>query len=202
MRVINKDLIIMSRGRPGRKLRECLAVVMHGSDKPNMRAKTLWEHYNDPNKKVVSSIHYIVDLNGDILRCIPEDEIAYHIWTKHNKEALDIDSNRKYTNWARDKLGFYAHKIEQTSPDFCTISIEMCETDRAGHFTEQTYWAAVWLAADVLHRNRIGADRLTTHWGITGHRRCPKLWCEEPRRFEKFQTDVAAMLDRMKAPQS
>ncbi len=101
-----------------------------------------------------ASAHYIVD-DAEVIRCIPENEMAYHVGAK------------QYTEWAKTHLG--------ASPNGKTIGIEMC-VNADGSFW-QMYSNTCRLAAEILQRHGWGTDRLIRHYDVTG-KNCPAFFVE------------------------
>ena len=95
MQIIHDFLTINEYSRPGKKLREVLAVVIHWTANPQANAKENRDYFE--NKKTgtggYASAHYIIDQNGLIIAAVPEYEIAYHCGTS----AKDPASNKLYT---------------------------------------------------------------------------------------------------------
>jgi N-acetylmuramoyl-L-alanine amidase CwlA len=117
------------------------------------------------------SAHYVVGLQGEIIRCLPDEEMAYHVGSK------------TYTQEALNKLSSY--------PNDCTVGIEMCHIDWDGRFAPETYTATVELAATLLHKFELNETNLWTHWGIVGWKDCPRWFVNHPSDWGRFRTDVA-----------
>jgi N-acetylmuramoyl-L-alanine amidase len=192
MQIIHDFLTINEYSRPGRKLREVLGVVMHWTANPAASAKDNRDYFE--NRKTgaggYGSAHYIIDKNGIVVAAVPEDEVAYHCGSSQKDPA----SGKVYTDEARARFGKYAS--ETSSPNNCTIGIELCPTDAAGHFTAATIGAAIELCADILTRYGLDAADITTHHNVVGWKDCPKLWTEKPALFEGFKWSVAEKIAR------
>lgn len=168
-------------GRPGVKITP-KALVIHWTANMNKGADAVANRNyfeNHPENKV--SAHYIVD-DKQIIQCIPENEMAYHVGA------------RQYKFDAVQKLSSY--------PNNCTIGIEMC-VNADGDF-KKTYQNTVELAADILKRYGWGVDRLWRHYDVTG-KDCPKFFVDDvtAKRFgftsaragwEQFRKDVEHLL--------
>lgn len=181
------------RSRPGDKRQANHALVMHWTGAPMQKAEQTRAYFESLKNTVhYGSSHYIVDLDGTILRIIPEGEVAYHCGT--NK--VDPVSKRVYTDLAR-KL-FKPYCCNWPTPNYCTIGVEMCTTDAQGNFTPQTLQAATELAADIMVRYHLNIDRLITHHDVVGWKDCPRLWVAKPSLFEAFKDDVAELMAKIK----
>lgn len=194
MKIIKDYISPNEYSRPVKKLSAVKALVMHWTGAPQQKAVDTRDFFE--NKKTgmggYSSAHYIVDLNGDILAVVPESEVAYHCGTMRT----DPESKKIYTDYARSKFGAYAS--EYSSPNNCTIGIELCTTDIDGHFTTSTITAAVELCADLCKRYRLKVTDITTHHSIVGWKDCPRLWTNEPNLFEAFKSSVQDYISRGK----
>ncbi|UED72088.1 N-acetylmuramoyl-L-alanine amidase, partial [Brevibacillus sp. HD3.3A] len=136
-------------------------------------------YFNKPTTE--ASAHYIVD-DRQIIRCLPETEMGYHVGAKSYKpEALK-------------QLSSY--------PNNCTIGIEMC-VNQDGDFRAM-YKRTVELAADILKRHGWGADKLWRHYDITG-KNCPAYFVADDyarkytgltaaQAWAKFKADVEQAL--------
>jgi len=191
MNIIEKLLSINPYSRPGRRLSVCKGIVFHYVGVPNQKAIDTWLFFEKtcPVDKHYSSSHYIIDLNGFIYHAVPDNEIAYHC----GSDKPDPVSGRIYTDWARMKYGLYACDPVSSSPNFCTLGIEMC-IDGKGNFTPDTLQSAVELAAQLLEYNRLSVDDIGTHNLIVGWKDCPLPWVKNQALFEDLKERVKEKL--------
>lgn len=180
--------------RPQKPLREVLGIVIHWTANPNANAEQNWLYFEAKKTGMGSygSAHYIIGQKGDIIQCIPDNEIAYHCGSSQK----DPESGQIYTNYARKKFGHYALHWQTTSPNYCTLGIELCPTDYDGNFTEKTINAAIDLCAYLCKRHNLAADDITTHHDIVGWKDCPRLWTKRPEILEAFRLSVADEIAR------
>ena len=190
MQIIHDFLTINEYSRPGRKLREVLGVVMHWTANPAASAKENRDYFENRKTGAGGSAHYIIDKNGIVVAAVPENEIAYHTGTSEKDPA----SGRVYTDEARARFGKYAS--ETSSPNNCTIGIELCPIDAAGNFTNATINTAIELCADICQRYGLTAQAITTHHDIVGWKDCPRLWTNKPQLLEAFRASVADKIKR------
>ena len=191
MRIIDFFLTLNPYSRSGRRLAVCKGIVFHYVGVPNQKAVNVWKYFEKdcPADKHYSSAHYVIDLNGDIYHAVPDNEVAWHC----GSSAIDPASGRIYTDWARKKYGFYAADPVSTSPNYCTLGIELC-IDCNGNFTCETLQAAVELAAKLLGDNHLTIDDIGTHNLIVGWKNCPLPWVKNPALFEDFKDRVKEKL--------
>jgi N-acetylmuramoyl-L-alanine amidase len=177
-------LTINDFSRCGKKLDSVKAIVMHWTGNPMASAKANRDFFeNRKNGKAgYGSAHYIVGIDGEIIRCIPDNEIAYHV----GSSQIDPKSGKIYTDYARDIFGKYAIDYKTLSPNLCTIGIEMCPVDSAGHYKDVTLESASELVSSLLKNNRLKKENITTHYAIVGWKDCPRLWVNQPELFSDF----------------
>ena len=187
MNIIEKLLTINQYSRSGRKLAACKGIIFHYVGIASQKAVNTWGYFERscPADKHYSSAHYIIDLNGDIYHAVPDDEVAYHCGT----DKPDPVSGRIYTDWARSKFGYYAVDYVKTSPNYCTIGIELC-IDAQEKFTDETLAAAEELAAKLLTENKLTVDDIGHHKKVVGWKDCPLPWVRYPFLFEEFKKCV------------
>ena len=188
MKLTEDFLTINNWSRPGKKLKAVLAIVMHWTANPKASAKANRDYFEQRKcgSDGYGSAHYIIDQDGSIIQAIPETEIAYHC----GSSQIDPESKKIYTDFARDLFGKY-YTTGNKTPNFVTIGIELCPLDKEGHFSAETYSAAVELCKYLLDKFNLKADDITTHHDVVGWKDCPKLWADKPELFEKFKQDVA-----------
>ena len=178
LKITNAYLTPNPYSRPQVKLRKILALVLHWVENPGTSANFNRSYFERRRygKTGYGSAHYIVDLSGDILACIPIDEMAYHVGAA------------KYTTYALAKFGIY--------PNDCTLGIELCHLDWAGRFTTETLDAAGELCADLCEELDLEPEEaITTHNAITG-KICPKYFIDNPDDLDAFRSGVKQRLLR------
>jgi N-acetylmuramoyl-L-alanine amidase len=93
-----------------------------------------------------------------------------------------------YTDWARKLFGDYA--TEMSSPNNCTIGIEMCTIDDDGNFRDATINASIELVANLCRVHGINPEHIGTHHKVVGWKDCPRLWVKRPELFAEFVQHV------------
>lgn len=193
--IINKRYLTPNEwSRPQSKIKEFRAIVMHWTANPNANAEQNWLYFEAKKTGMSSygSAHYIIGQKGDIIQCIPDEEVAYHCGSSQK----DPESGQIYTKYAREKFGHYAVHFQVSSPNYCTIGIELCPTDYDGNFTEKTIKAAAELCAYLCKRHNLTPQDITTHHDIVGWKDCPRLWTKRPELLEAFRLSVADEIAR------
>nr|WP_217364903.1 N-acetylmuramoyl-L-alanine amidase [Brevibacillus sp. HD1.4A] len=173
-------LLTNKTARPGLKIvPRGLVIHWTANEGKGANAVANRNYFNKPTTE--ASAHYIVD-DRQIIRCLPETEMGYHVGAKSYKpEALK-------------QLSSY--------PNNCTIGIEMCVNADGDFWT--MYKRTVELAADILKRYGWSVDRLWRHFDITG-KNCPAYFVSDDyahkytglaagQAWAKFKADVQQAL--------
>lgn len=107
---INEDIIEVNEySRPGTKLEGVNAIVIHYTGNPGTTAEQHRRYYAklaNTHERSVSS-HFVVGSDGDVVQCVPTDEVAYAS-NDRNSDTLSIevcheDSTGKFSDDAYDK---------------------------------------------------------------------------------------------------
>lgn len=106
MNIIEKLLVINPFSRSGEKQNKIKKIVIHWVGNANTSAVANRNYFNNlaSTHKIYASSHYIIGLNGEIIRCIPEDEVAFHAGNySMNRESIGIENchpdwNGKFNN--------------------------------------------------------------------------------------------------------
>ncbi|NOU54905.1 N-acetylmuramoyl-L-alanine amidase [Brevibacillus borstelensis] len=155
------------------RLKRVKGIVIHWVANPKSTAINN-RHFFERRKAGKSgygSAHYIVCLDGSIVQCLPETEMAYHV------------GSNSYTATALSRLSRY--------PNDCTIGIECCHTDWDGRMTPETWTATVKLAAQLLKRYGLTANDLWLHQEVVGWKDCHRWFVNNPAEWARFKREVA-----------
>ncbi len=168
-----KDMLLTNHNRPKKKIIKLKGIVIHytGNYDKGADAKANRNYFNGTNDAV--SAHYIAD-DKTIIRCVPDDEIAYHVGAK------------SYTS--------IGQKIREGSytPNYFLIGIEMC-VNSDGDW-KKTYQNTVELAAYLLQKYKLTVLDLYRHYDITG-KICPAMMINEAD-WNVFREAVKKKMDR------
>lgn len=90
---ITKDYISPNKySRPQTPLKSVKMVVVHYTGNAGSTAKNNRDYFNNaPNHKNYVSSHYVVGLSGEIIACVPENEIAY-CSNQANEYSISIET--------------------------------------------------------------------------------------------------------------
>lgn len=82
--------------RPQIRLKAVKGIVVHYTANPGTGAKENRSYFEGlaKNKTTYASSHFIIDLDGSIIQCIPLDEIAYAS-NERNKDTISIECCHK-----------------------------------------------------------------------------------------------------------
>lgn len=168
---ITTDLLSINEfSRPGKKLKSKKKIVLHWVANPGTTAKQNRNFFEmrKTGQHGYGSAQYIVD-DTQILKCIPDDEMAYHVGSKEYTEyGLSISSY----------------------PNARTIGIEFCHPDETGKPTYQTYKHIIELCKFLCVKYKLDPmEDITTHNAITG-KDCPKYYIAVDSEFFRLKADV------------
>lgn len=94
MNKIEKFLTINKYSRPGKKLNSVSKIVIHWIGNANTSALANRNYFeNLKNKHIYASSQFIIGLNGEVVQCMPESEVAYHagnLTMNYNSIGIEI----------------------------------------------------------------------------------------------------------------
>jgi N-acetylmuramoyl-L-alanine amidase len=176
--------------RPGTLLGKVRGIVVHWVANPGSSAIVNRNYFeslkNQPqatreqrNNARYASAHFIVGLEGEVIQCLLETEMAYHVGAN------------KYSPLALKRLSAY--------PNSCTLGIELChpaELDEAGNkikngalwrgeFLPATLDAAISMIKELLERYSLGREDIYRHYDITG-KDCPRYFVKNEGKWIDF----------------
>lgn len=159
--------------RPSTKLGKVKGIVIHYTASPMGQAASVRNFFErrKNGKNGFGSAHFIVGLKGEIIQCLPYEEMAYH-----------VGSEDPYTKDALARLSTY--------PNNCTIGIEMCHEDATGKPNLETLHATIELAAFLLKKYGLTEKDLWTHKEVVGWKICHKYYVEHPDEWANFKNYV------------
>jgi N-acetylmuramoyl-L-alanine amidase len=162
--------------RPGSSLTGVHGIVLHWVANPKTTALNNRNYFEnlkgqpyetnlDRKKARFASAHFIIGIQGEIIQCLPENEVAYHVGAS------------RYTALALKNLGTY--------PNNCTLGIELCHEDWTGVFRPETLATARELVADLSRRYALELKDIYRHFDITG-KECPLYFVKHEEEWDYF----------------
>lgn len=172
MQKIMKLLTPNQFSRPGDKIKAVKGIVIHWVANTNTSAEANRRFFENRKSGTnnYGSAHYIIDLNGDAIQCIPDNEVAYHAGAKKHKLE------------AREKLF--------NNPNFYTLGIECTHIKDSGEMSLATYNSLTQLVRELCQKYKINPlTHLFRHFDITG-KICHKWFVDNPLEWEKFKNKI------------
>lgn len=157
-------------------MRRIDAVVLHWVGNPGTNAeqnRRYFESLKDGSRK--ASAHYIID-DHEIVQCIPDDEVAYHVGQP---------AGVPYTDWARERWG-------GEHPNWYCIGVEHCHPDWSGVWTDAVMRRSVVLVAGLCLAYNLDADAVVRHFDVTG-KECPRHMATNPSKLAEYRERVRAL---------
>lgn len=162
--------------RPGSKLKVVRGICVHWVANPGSRAIGNRNYFNNlKNQTTVprryASSHEIIGLDGEVVVCVPKDEVAFHAGARSYKSRV--------------------HELLSGSPNRYLYGIEVCHPDWSGKFSQRTYKTLVSRVADLLIEFNLSPskDTLWRHYDVTG-KDCPKYYVQNPKAWDQLINDI------------
>lgn len=186
--IIKQNFLPIGPSRPGTPLDRVLAIVLHWPADPGASALAIRNYWASSGNTAGASAHCAIDADGTIVQVMPWNERAYHV----GSAQADPASGRVYTDQARELFGVFAANPKTTSPNHCTIGIEMCHTDMTGAYSDETVGAAVELCAQLCGRYGLEpSTQIIRHVDVVGWKQCPRWYIEHEDDFAAFKDRVS-----------
>ena len=163
--VTQKYLTVRERSRSGNKLTELKEIVIHYVANPKTSALQNWNYFETQSTTYVSA-HFIIDMDGSIIQCMPLDEVAWAIGTTEGNystisiECCHPDKTGKFTDATYDSL----------------IKLVSWLCNEFG------------LTADNVKRH-YDYPR-TNSSGVVWHKSCPLYFVDHPEKWEEFKNSL------------
>lgn len=173
---ITEMLVSNKTVRPYRALKETRGLVVHYVGCSCRSARQLRNALQNSARE--ASYQYCIDYDtGEIIRCLPENEEAWHVGAS---EAL-------YTAKKREICGSENPNGYLVGIECCVPSIEDCEPSAVQRR------ALAEFCADFLKRHSMNTDKLYLHHDIV-EKNCHKWFVEHPDDWLRFKGEVLALL--------
>jgi len=119
---------------------------------------------------VYASAQYIIGLEGEVIQCVPDNEMCYHVGAESYKAA------------AVQRLGSY--------PNDCTIGIECCHVDDNGTMSTATVVALKELVKILCTKYQLDPIKYVyLHYDITG-KDCHRYYVANPKAWTEFKASL------------
>jgi N-acetylmuramoyl-L-alanine amidase CwlA len=91
IKIEKKLLTVDNNTRSEQELEKVKGIVIHNTGEPETTANSMWEYYESlaDTGTTSESVHFLVDLDGEIIQCIPCNEIAFHAMGR-NSDTIGI----------------------------------------------------------------------------------------------------------------
>ena len=163
--------------RPGSKMLGVEGIAIHWVGNPGTSAMANRNYFEnlknqsglpkgDEPKRYASS-HEVIGQEGEVVACIPKDEVAYHVGAKSYKPR--------------------ARAVFGNQPNRYLYGIETCHPDWVGKFSEKTYNTLVERVADLLIDFNLvpSKDTIWRHFDVTG-KDCPRFYMSNPGAWDEL----------------
>jgi N-acetylmuramoyl-L-alanine amidase len=175
MNIQQQTLTKNKYSRPCILLKNVKGIVIHWVANPGTSAQENRNYFESlkyqvsPKDDRYASAHYIIGLSGEVIQCVPDTELCYHVGAN------------KYTNTALQRLSTY--------PNNCTLGIELCHPDAMGRFTIETLQSCRELISFLFSEHGLKKADIWRHYDVTG-KICPKYFVENQSEWEVFIASI------------
>lgn len=183
-KIITNLLTPNNYSRPQKKLNSIKALVIHYVANPNSSAlanRNFFENRKNGNTGY-GSAHEIIDLNGDVLICIPDNEMSYNC------------GSDTYTDRKTNELG-------NSNPNYVTYGIECTHINNTGKMSDATYNTLIERCADLCIKYKLDPlKNIWTHKEVVGWKDCHLWFVKNPNEWIKFKNLVSNKIYGLKNP--
>lgn len=168
--------------RPQSKMLGIRGIAIHWVGNANSKAINNRHYFNNllkTNKTLkaqgkplrYASSHEIIGLDGEVVICLPKDEVAFHVGANSYKPRVKT--------------------LLDNSPNRYLYGIETCHPDWEGKFNDKTYRTLVNRSADLLIEFDLkpSKDTIWRHFDVTG-KDCPHYYVKNPSAWDKLVADI------------
>lgn len=168
--------------RPQSKMKDIRGLCIHWVGNAKSRAIANRNYFNNlpsNNKNLISqgkspiyaSSHEIIGLDGEVVICVPKNEVTFHAGAKKYKTRVG--------------------QLLNNSPNRHLYGIETCHPDWDGKFNNKTYNTLINRSADLLieFNLRPSKDTIWRHFDVTG-KDCPKYYVGNNSQWDILINDI------------
>ena len=164
-------LTVNEYSRPGTELAQVNGIVVHYTANPGTTAeqnRSYFESLAETGETHASS-HFIIGISGEIIQCIPCNEISYAS-NDRNSDTISVEC------CIPDESGKFTDETYQS-------------------LVELVAWLFFAPYADFfMKKYNIPADHVIRHYDVTG-KDCPKYFVENSNAWSDFKTDLLTYID-------
>ena len=163
-----------AHGRSGKSMVP-KGVVIHYVANPGSSAIGNRNYFEHGSGGAGVSAHYIIGLNGEIIRCVPDNECAAH---------------------AGKSFGPTWNAMAQTN-NSTMIGIECCHPTADGKFNDYTLNSLIELVADLCKRHKLDPTKAVyRHYDVCG-KQCPLFYVNKPEEWAALKNKIKAKYDHI-----
>lgn len=171
---IKEDYLIYNKmSRSGRLMKGIRGIAFHWVANPKSTAQNNRDYFNNLRNQTTryASSHEIIGLDGEVIKAVPSNEVAFHAGAKKYKQRVN--------------------QLLNGSPNDHLYGIEVCHPDWSGQYSPITYKTVVERGADLLIQFNLkpSKDTIWRHYDVTG-KDCPKYYVENPAAWDKLIKDI------------
>lgn len=174
MKITENFLTPNKYSRPQKPLEKVTKIAVHYVGNPNTSAIANRNYFeNQKNGGTYVSSHYVIGLQGEIIQCIPLDEISY--CTNHaNSYSVSIECCHP------DRTGKFNEETERSLAELCVFLLE-----KFGLGVD-----------DIIRHYDVTGKQCPLYWSPTKYQSAEVA----NARFKAFKDRVAAMIKKNKPP--
>ena len=173
MNIDNRLLTMgVARGRSGRVMVP-KGVVVHYVANPGSSALGNRNYFENGSGGAGVSAHYVIGLNGEIIRCIPDNECSAHAGKSYGPawDEMAKTNNSKF------------------------IGIECCHPNSDGKFNDYTIDSLVDLVADLCNKYSLDPKKdVYRHFDVCG-KMCPLYYVNNKDHWDEIRSRIQVQFD-------
>lgn len=172
---VSEKYLPKGKTRNGKPL-EIRAIVVHYVGNPGSGATGNWNYFC--SNKYNASAHEIIEMDGDVFLCIPENERANHAGVKSGADLKKV-----------------AVELLKGNPNAYSYGIELCHEDQTGQITKETREALILRLVYLCKKYNLNPrTQIVRHFDING-KDCPRWFVSNPDEWEKLKKEVAEEME-------
>ena len=168
-----------ANGRSGKSMAP-KGIVVHYVANPGSSALGNRNYFENGSGGAGVSAHYVIGLNGEILRCVPDNECAAHAGKSFGPKWDEMAKTNNST----------------------MIGIECCHPTADGKFNSYTYDSLVELVADLCKRHNLNPiNAVYRHYDVCG-KQCPLFYVNKADEWNALKNKIKAQYEKITGKQA